>query len=77
MNSSTKTWLLYSLLGLIFSMVLVSLFDAFPSIRLFSNEAVVFGVMFSCMGLAVEKISGSTRQSNNNSDVTSNANQQS
>jgi hypothetical protein len=33
--------------------------------------------MFSCMGSAVKKVSGSTRQSNNNSDVTSNANQQS
>jgi hypothetical protein len=57
MNSSTKIWLLYSAFGFISSLLITSLFDAYPNIRFISNEGIVFGVMFSVMGLALKKSS--------------------
>jgi hypothetical protein len=77
MNPSTKITLKYSLLGLITSILLVAVFDAIPSIRLFSNEAAVFGVMSALMGLAVKKASSSTERLINNNDEYSDSNQQS
>jgi hypothetical protein len=57
MNSPTKIWLLYSVLGLILSILITSVFDAYPNIRFISNEGIVFGVMFATMGLALKKLS--------------------
>ncbi len=59
MNTSTKIWLFYSVLGLISSIAITGLFDAVPSIRFLSNEGVVFGIMCAIMGAALKKLSGS------------------
>ena len=75
MNSSTKIWLLYSLLGLIISITLVSLLEAIPSIRIFSNEAAVFGVMSAFMHLAIKRVASSSEHLVKNEEQ-SNANQQ-
>ena len=77
MNTSTKIWLKYSILGLIASFSLVALIEAVPSIRIFSNEGAVFGVMIATMHLAIKKAVNSTKQSNNDCGEYSNANQQS
>lgn len=61
MKSSTKIWLAYSAMGVIISLAIMTLFDRFPDFRLFSNEAVIFGVMFAQMGAAVRKASVSAR----------------
>jgi len=57
MNTSNKIWLIYSLFGLILSVIVTALFDAFPSIKFLSNEAVIFGIMFSAMGAALKRLS--------------------
>ena len=66
MNSSTKIWLLYSVLGLILSILITSVFDAYPNIRFISNEGIVFGVMFATMGLALKKLSTDKIKKNGN-----------
>jgi hypothetical protein len=66
MNSSTKIWLLYSVLGLILSILITSVFDAYPNIRFISNEGIVFGVMFAKMGLALKKLSTDKIKKNGN-----------
>ncbi len=55
MQLSTKIWLLHSALGLASSLLLVFLFESFPSVRILSNEAVVFGVMSGAMGMAINR----------------------
>jgi hypothetical protein len=66
MNSSTKIWLFYSVFGCILSILLTSVFDAYPNIRFISNEGIVFGVMFSMMGLALKKASTDRIKQNGN-----------
>jgi len=76
MKLSTKITLIYSVLGFIGSVSLTSLFEAFPSIRIFSNEAAVFGVMSAFMHLAIKRLASSSEQLVKNEEQ-SNANQQS
>jgi hypothetical protein len=66
MNSSTKIWLLYSVFGLILSILITSVFDAYPNIRFISNEGIVFGVMSATMGLALKKLSTGKIKKNGN-----------
>jgi hypothetical protein len=77
MNSLTKTWLSHSIVGFLASISLIALFDAFPSIRIFSNEAVIFGVMCAFMRLALTQSDSHSKQINYHDDESSNANQQS
>ncbi|ASP49721.1 hypothetical protein [Cognaticolwellia beringensis] len=55
MNSPVKVWLIYSLIGFVVSISITVLFDKYPGIRLFSNEAIIFAVMFSTMLSAINK----------------------
>lgn len=55
MNSPVKVWLLYSLIGFVVSISITVLFDKYPGIRFFSNEAIIFAVMFTTMLSAVNK----------------------
>jgi hypothetical protein len=66
MNSSTKIWLLYSVFGLILSILITSVFDAYPNIRFISNEGIVFGVMSATMGFALKKLSTGKIKKNGN-----------
>lgn len=62
MNSPTKIWLLYSVLGFVLSLAATSLFDVYPNFRFISNEGIVFGIMFAVMGAAVKKSSSYSKE---------------
>jgi hypothetical protein len=65
MSKTTKIWFVYSGIGLILSLALTSLFDAFPSFRFISNEGVIFGVMCAAMGAALKSYSVTKSSSDN------------
>ena len=53
MTKSTKIWLQFSCYGLLTSLLVITTFEAFPALRLFSNEGAIFGVMVGFMGAAI------------------------
>ncbi len=58
MSKVTKIWLVYSGIGLVLSLAIISLLDIFISFRFISNEGVIFGVMCAAMGAALKSYSG-------------------
>lgn len=54
MNSPVKIWFLYSLIGFASALTLTLLFERYPNIRFFSNEAII-AVMFATMLPAINK----------------------
>jgi hypothetical protein len=62
MTNTTKTWLVFSAIGFIFSLAIISLFETFPNIRFISNEGIIFGVMCSSMGFALKKLESNNQK---------------
>ncbi len=53
---------MYSGIGFIVSLVIISLFDAFPHFRFISNEGIIFGVMCSSMGFALKRLESNNQK---------------
>ena len=62
MTHATQTWLVFSAIGFIFSLAIISLFETFPSIRFISNEGIIFGVMCSSMRFALKKLESNNQK---------------
>ncbi|MBG9994487.1 hypothetical protein I6F50_05380 [Pseudoalteromonas sp. NZS127_1] len=62
MTHATQTWLVFSAIGFIFSLAIISLFETFTSIRFISNEGIVFGVMCSSMGFALKRLESNNQK---------------
>ncbi|MBH0033895.1 hypothetical protein I6F43_04160 [Pseudoalteromonas sp. NZS71_1] len=62
MTHATQTWLVFSAIGFIFSLAIISLFETFPSIRFISNEGIIFGVMCSSMGFALKRLESNNQK---------------
>ena len=62
MTHATQTWLVFSAIGFIFSLAIISLFETFPSIRFISDEGIIVGVMCYSMGFALKRLESNNQK---------------